>query len=156
MGYSTDFEGTLKLNKQLTLDDKTFLDKLANTRRMARNVDEKYGVEGEFYVDGTDDFGVGDDSVIDYNRPPKTQPELWLQWIPTEDGWGLEWDGNEKFYNYVEWLEYLIEKILEPRGYILNGEVEWYGEEREDAGKIIVKDNIITIQEAKTVYEERE
>jgi len=156
MGYSTSFDGILKFNKQLTTDDKTFLEKLASTRRMGRNVDEKYGVEGEFYVDDSGLDGQGEESnIIGYNTPPETQPGLWLQWIPTEDGWGLEWDGGEKFYAYVEWLEYLIEKILEPKGYILNGEVEWYGEDRDDAGKIVVKNNIITIQEAKTVYEER-
>ena len=152
MGYSTDFNGILKFDKELTVTDYNFLKKLSETRRMGRNVDEKYGVEGEFYVDG----GDNDASVINVNSPPKTQPGLWLQWTPTEDGWGLKWDGGEKFYNYVEWLEYLIEKVIEPRGYILNGEVEWYGEDRDDAGKITVKDNIITIQEAKTVYEERE
>lgn len=155
MGYTTDFSGTLKLNKQLTLDDKTFLEKLASTRRMARNVDPKYGVEGEFYVESTDDFGQGrDDNIIDYNVPPKTQPSLWLQWVPTEDGWGLEWDGGEKFYNYVEWLQYLIDKVLGPKGYILNGEIEWGGEDREDMGKIYVKNNIIKVYEARITYDE--
>lgn len=154
MGYTTDFHGALKLNKQLSEDDKTFLKKLASTRRMARNVDAKYGVEGEFYVDGEGMFGQDiEDNVIDHNRPPRTQPSLWLQWVPTEDGWGIEWDGNEKFYNYVEWLEYLIEKILAPRGYVLNGEVEWYGEDREDMGKISVKDNVVTTHSARISYE---
>ena len=31
MGYTTDFSGTLKLDKQLSLTDKTFLDKLDTT-----------------------------------------------------------------------------------------------------------------------------
>ena len=31
----------------------------------------------------------------------------------------------EKFYYYVEWLRYLIDNILAPRGYILNGDVEY-------------------------------
>ena len=155
MGYSTNLFGILKFNKQLTLDDKTFLEKLANTRRMGRNVDEKYGVEGEFYVDGTDDTYGESANIIDHNTPPKTQPGLWLQWIPTEDGWGLEWDGNEKFYDYVEWLQYLIDKVLGTKGYLLNGEIEWEGEDREDSGKIIVRDSVITIQDAKIVYEQR-
>lgn len=147
MGYSTDFEGKLKFNKQLSLDDHTFLTKLAGTRRMARNVDAKYGVEGEFYVDGKGDFGQnGEDNVIDGNRSPRTQPGLWLQWVPTEDGWYLEWDGGEKFYEYVEWLEYLITMVFEPKGYILNGEIEWRGEDFDDSGKIIVTDNIVTIE----------
>jgi hypothetical protein len=157
MGYSTDFSGKLKLNKQLSLDDKTFLEKLANTRRMARNVDPKYGVEGEFYVEGGGMMGQDrDDTIIDYNVPPKTQPGLWCQWVPTEDGWFLEWDGGEKFYNYVEWLEYLIEKVLKPRGYSLSGEIEWVGEDPDDRGMIRVKDNVVKTLEAKVVYEEED
>lgn len=137
MGYQTDFRGQLKFNKQLSLDDHTFLSKLAETRRMTRNVGPEYGVEGEFYVE---DNEIG---VINSNEPPKTQPGLWLQWVPTEDGMFLEWDGNEKFYNYVEWLEYLIDKVLEPKGYILNGEIEWRGEEWDDIGVINVEDNVV-------------
>lgn len=153
MGYSTDFTGQFKLDKQLTEDDHKFLDKLSQTRRMARNVDPEYGVEGEFYVNGDGLCGQNrEDNIIDYNRPPSTQPGLWCQWAPTEDGWFIEWDGGEKFYNYVEWLEYLIDRILAPRGYILNGTVDWQGEEREDIGRIIVKDNVITTQQGYIVY----
>lgn len=155
MGYTTDFYGRLKFNKQLSIDDKTFLEKLARTRRVARNVDPEYGVEGEFYVDAEGNFGqdFGSDNIIDYNRPPRTQPSLWLQWVPTEDGWYLEWDGSEKFYNYVEWLEYLIDRVLGPKGYILNGELEWEGEESGDLGKIIVTDNVVEVRRGKVIYE---
>ena len=145
MGYTTDLYGKLKFNKQLTVDDLNFLKKFADTRRMARNVGSEYGVEGEFYVEGGGDFGQErDETIIDYNRPPKTQPGLWCQWVPTEDGWHLEWDGNEKFYNYVEWLEYLIEKILAPKGYVLNGTIDWQGEDFNDRGTITVADNVVT------------
>lgn len=37
MGYTTDFEGTLKLNKKLDKETKLFLTKLAQTRRMKRD-----------------------------------------------------------------------------------------------------------------------
>lgn len=159
MGYTTDFYGTLELNRQLTVDEKNYLNKFSDTRRMARNIDEKYGVEGEFYIDGSGVLGQDrDDDVIDYNRPPKPQPGLWCQWVPTGGGRGIEWDGGEKFYNYVEWLEYLIDKVFpwilkegdEPL--VLNGEIEWYGEDREDVGKIVVKDNKVITQEGRVVY----
>lgn len=153
MGYSTDFQGKLKFNRQLTLDDYNFLRKLAGTRRMARNVGKEFGVEGEFYVDGTGVMGQGsDDNIIDHNKPPKTQPGLWLQWTPTEDGKYLEWDGVEKFYNYVDWLEYLIQRVfphLQKEGeepYVLNGSISWQGEDFEDRGIITVVNNKITTQ----------
>lgn len=155
MGYTTDFYGAFKLNKKLSKEDYAFLKKLSETRRMARNVGPEYGVEGEFYVEGSGEFGqYQDDNIIDYNTPPKTQPGLWCQWKPSEDGLFIEWDGGEKFYHYVEWLEYIIDKILEPRGYKLNGSVEWVGEDSfEDRGKIIVENNKVTVKEGKIVYE---
>lgn len=155
MGYTTDFEGHFKLNKQLSTDDLNFLKKFSDSRRMARNVDPKYGIEGEFFVDGNDAlFELQDANVIDYNRPPKTQPGLWCDWVPSDDGMFIEWNGGEKFYDYVEWLQYLINRILAPRGYVLNGSVKWYGEDRDDNGIINVKDNVVTTQRGVIIYEE--
>ncbi len=73
-------------------------------------------------------------------------PGYYCQWIPTKDGAAIEWDGNEKFYSYVEWLEYIIEHFLEPWQLTLNGEVVWQGEEIGDIGVIAVKDNMVTAQ----------
>jgi hypothetical protein len=73
MGCTTDFTGSFKFNK--TLDTKTLklLQGLSETRRMARKI-EGYGVEGEFYIEGGGYAGQDDDTtVIDHNRPPKTQ-----------------------------------------------------------------------------------
>jgi len=148
MGYTTDFNGRFYLDKPLDDDTFNLLRGLAKTRRMKRNVKD-YGIEGEFYFNPDDFENSGqteDKTIINYNSPPSTQPSLWLQWIPTEDKQHIEWDGGEKFYNYVEWLEYIIEKILKPRGYVLNGKVEWEGEDG-DNGVILVVDNKIKIRE---------
>lgn len=152
MGYSTNFSGKFHLNKPL--DDETFnlLVGLAKTRRMKRNIKD-YGVEGEFYFNPDDFKNSGqteDKTIIDYNIPPATQPSLWLEWIPTKDKQHIEWNGGEKFYDYIEWLEYIINKILKPKGYILNGRVEWDGEEEDDIGRIIVNDNNIKVIEGKS------
>lgn len=150
MGYSTYFDGQFVLNKKLDSETYQFLVKLSETRRMARNLPEEYGVEGEFYVDGGGWAGQdNENNVIHYNDPPKTQPGLWCKWCPTEDGLGIEWNGREKFYNYVEWLQYLIEKVLKPRGYILRGDVYWQGETCYDAGCISVENNIVTARQYK-------
>jgi hypothetical protein len=109
---------------------------------MGRNMDAAYGFEGEFFVEGGGFMGQDSDStVIDQNKPAITQPGLWCQWRPSNDRMGIEWDEGEKFYNYTEWLVYLIHKILAPNGYVLNGTVKWQGEETGDVGKIIVEDN---------------
>lgn len=146
MGYTTEFIGRFGLNKKLDDETFTFLTKLSATRRMKRDLGPEYGVEGEFYVDGGGDFGQAHEaSVVSFNEPPGTQPSLWCQWVPTEDRIGIEWNEAEKFYDYVEWLEYLIEKVLEPRGYVLNGDVEFQGEEVGDHGVISVNGNLVAV-----------
>lgn len=80
------------------------------------------------------------------------QPGLWCQWVLTADGTQLEWDGGEKFYNYVEWLQYLITNFFEPWGIKLNGQIEWFGEDRGDFGKIVVIDNKVEALKAKVSY----
>lgn len=154
MGYSTDFYGQFKLNKKL--DNKTyeFLTKLATTRRMKRRgLPSEYGTDGEFYVNGSGDFGQAEESnIVDYNTPPRTQPSLWCQWIPTEDRKGITWDGGEKFYEYVAWLQYIMNSVLIPRGYKLSGTVEFQGEDRDDRGLIVVKAGKITVKRARVSF----
>lgn len=150
MGYTTDFSGSFELNKELEPNMKMFLTKLNETRRMKRNVSDKFGIDGEFFVDSEGSFGQGSTSdIVDFNEPPSTQPGLWCQWTPTQDGMGIEWDGGEKFYYYTEWLVYLIAKVLEPNGYVLNGVVQWQGEDIGDVGEIFVEDNKVFTQEWK-------
>ena len=147
MGYTTDFSGRFQLDKPLQPKIKQFLQKLGETRRMKRNVEEAFGIEGEFFVFGTGDYGQGqDDNIVEFNQEPSTQPSLWCQWIPNEEGTAIEWDGNEKFYAYNDWIFYIINKILAPNGYTLNGVVTWQGEETGDVGKIVIVDNVITIR----------
>ncbi len=86
--------------------------------------------------------------VLDPNREPEDQPGLWCQWTPNEDGTAMRWDGGEKFYSYVEWLQYLVEHFLGPWGYRLNGSVRWQGEEHHDKGRIVVADNEISTRKA--------
>ena len=150
MGYTTDFSGKFDLNKELSPKMKQYLTLFNETRRMKRNTDEVFGVQGEFFVFGGGDFGqASEPNIIDFNEPPTTQPSLWNQWTPTQDGMGIEWDGGEKFYYYTEWLVYLINKILAPNGYILNGVVQWQGDENGDVGEIFVENNRVFIQEWK-------
>lgn len=150
MGYTTDFRGSFKINKPL--DDETFslINGLASTRRMKRKgLDDKYGVDGEFYYKSdSSDFGQEeDDTIEDYNMPPSTQPSLWLQWIVNDDKQTIEWDGNEKFYSYIDWIQYLIERILSPKGYLVNGEVRWVGEDTfDDRGVITIVNNDVMVK----------
>lgn len=67
------------------------------------------------------------------------RPASFCQWV--SDGRTLKWDGNEKFYLYVEWLEYIIDNVLKPGRYTLTGQLYAEGEEPGDLSKIVVKNN---------------
>jgi hypothetical protein len=50
---------------------------------------------------------------------------------------------DESRHGFRLWLKLVVEYYLAPRGYVLNGEVTWEGEDRDDSGTIFVKDNQI-------------
>jgi hypothetical protein len=182
MGYTTDFSGSLSLSRPTTEVEKNYLDKFSDTRRMKRDVEklhemfkgehgnpfaktreEIYGVDGEYFVGGLGSMGqTNDASVINQNFPPgqtnwvyddpNGQPGLWCQWVLTDDGTELQWDGGEKFYNYTEWLKYLINHFFEKWGIKLNGVIEWVGEDSSDRGIIVVKNNKVKVYEAQITY----
>lgn len=123
MGYQTDLFGEFRTSRPLTVKEKKTLEDFAEERH-GGNVDHD-----------------------------KDKPGFWCQWVPNEDGTAIQWDYNEKFYNYIEWIQYLVKHFFEPWGVKLNGEVEWEGEESGDLGKIIVTDNVVEVKEGRVVYE---
>jgi len=144
MGYTTEFSGQLAITPPLPTVLVAYINNMANTRRMKRNLPPLYGIEGEFFVMGKGVMGQDNDpTVIDGNHPPFTQPGLWLQWIISDDGTRLEWDEGEKFYAYVEWLAYLYKEILLPLGHTLSGHIKWRGEDFDDMGNVDVDGPII-------------
>ena len=166
----TFFSGQFKCDPPLTPAHVAYLERFRGSRRMKRDsilvethledplrlaVDLPAGTEGEYFVGDGNDFGQHKDvSVVDFNSPPGNQPSLWCQWIPTGDGTAIEWDGDEKFYSYVEWLEYIINNFIVPWGYVLNGEVSWSGEETDDCGVIYCKDNKVNAVEKISLRQE--
>jgi hypothetical protein len=202
MGYSTDFTGHLDITPALTKRQADYINLLASTRRMKRDIKVLwsmykgkhgnpfateqtpiaiYGTEGEFFA--MDDGNSGqnghgtDKSIIDYNTPPghmlsqglanfnkvwnankarvhglTATPGLWCGWTIEADGEKLCWDGGEKFYDYVDWLRFLIDRFFEPWGVKLNGEIEWAGEDSDDKGKIRVKNNVVKAVKAQITY----
>lgn len=163
MGYTTDFFGSLEFNKPVAPWLAEYINKFSGTRRMKRDPEKikelfpdygkmcfngELGEEGEYFIGGVGLLGQGwDASVTNGNDPAKTQPGLWCQWVVNEKKNCLEWDGGEKFYNYEEWLDYLIDNFFEPLGYALNGDIEWQGEDYDDFGTIHVENNMIYMKE---------
>jgi hypothetical protein len=159
MGYTTSFRGKAEINPPLTAAQILYLRKFCNTRRMKRDpvlalqlpdplgkaLNMPIGDEAGYFVGGTGHSGQDRDlSVLDFNQPPVGQPGLWCSWDVTDDGRYLQWSGAEKFYDYVEWLRYLVEHFFSAWGCVLNGEIEWRGEHREDTGVIKVQCNVVS------------
>lgn len=161
MGYTTDFMGSISVEPPLNESEISFLQDLSQTRRMGR-------VKGPLYVGGETAAGGGySKDIHDYNEPPEDQPSLWLQWVPTEDGTAIEWDGNEKFYYSEEWMTYIIDNLFasSARDYVsrhhtgdkrlndftfnhvFNGSIIAQGEDPSDRWKLIVTDNTVTSKE---------
>ena len=155
MGYTTKFWGSLSVSN-LTEEQRTYINNFAETRRMHRDCNRlmemyngKYGhptpesntPEGIYGKDGEFFAGIDDSCYIDYNDS-KSQPGLWCQWVINENN-ELGWDGVEKFYNYVEWLEFLIDNFFSKWGCVLNGKIKYRGRDYSDRGYIEVIDNNI-------------
>lgn len=161
MGYSTDFEGQFNITPTLKPEHQTYLEMFAETRRMRRDAGlaEKLndpvriaaglpiGHEGSYFVGGLGFTRQDKDaSIVEYNYPPREQPGLWCKWVPTEECDAIVWNGGEKFYDYVEWMQYLLDHFLKLWGYKVNGEVCWVGEDNEDIGRIVISDNFLMKQ----------
>lgn len=116
MGYTTRFEGELKLNRPLTVREFRDIQDMNDDPKMCEH----------------------------YTGTPDTIPEAYMQWIPNKYGEAIVWDGGEKFYNYIHWLRWLIKHYLKPRDLVLNGELTWRGEEMDDIGTLTVVDNKVT------------
>lgn len=87
--------------------------------------------------------------LLEFNDDPDTielpHPDSYMQWVPTESLDGIMWDGNEKFYNYTEWMNWLV-LWLGNRGIEAAGELLWRGEETGDVGVLSVAGDRVTAE----------
>lgn len=185
LDYINRFSDTRRMKRDVNKLMELYKGKYGHPNPTDKTPEGIYGKEGEYFARDDGNSGQTEDpSILDYNVAPgqmeydstsdfnarwkenerrtkegECQPGLWCQWVVREVDDGkqiLEWDGGEKFYNYVEWLKYLINHFFEKWGVKLNGEIQWSGEETGDIGKIIVTDNVVKVQVAKITFEDSE
>ncbi len=137
--------GELILNKPLDIVTFKFLQQLSNTPRLALNVDAKYGVEGEFYTVPALHYTPSANS-------PRTQPDLRCNWKPSVDGKFIRWNGHEDFEHPVEWIEWIISKVLSPRGYIVNGHINYKYDDSVRVYQLSVVNNVVNGKRLITDY----
>jgi len=127
MGYDTFFVGSFDLDKKL--DDET-LEMVGKLNEYSESFDNE---DSDSFINSNPQF----------EKPRVDFTHSYCQWIPTEDAMSITYDGQEKFYDYIVWLEYLIQ-VLDSRGYKLNGDVRFGGEDCwNDHGYIKVRDNVV-------------
>ncbi len=158
MGYDTQFSGELTITPALSDEQIEYLNLFHSTRRMFRDVHIlKATYQGKHGILGTSDYGPEgcyfakddwymwqnpDGSVPDNNRST-TGLSLWCPWYVNKQ-WELECEPGSA-YEFQEWLAFMIAHFFTPWGRYLNGKVRWRGEEFDDMGTILVKDNNIII-----------
>src|SRR5262245_48577210 len=163
MGYTTEFTGSVTVVPPLNEHEVAYLRRFAESRRMLRG-------NGPYYT-GTGYAGQDQEpDIIEYGEPAEGQPGLWCQWTPTDDGAGIEWDGEEKFYSAEHWMPYLIDTFLRQGAqlqheladrvagryyapefehftfdHVVNGTIDAEGEEEDDVWRLVVTDNEVEV-----------
>jgi len=164
MGYNTDFSGEFELDPPLSKEHAVYLLKFNDKRHddeKESSIDPKPpGAWCQWIPEASNKIVWCPECMkrsshsytsprIEDGRCPKCTyqaPELIYDYIV--------WDEGEKFYGYVEWLEYLIEHFLKPWGHQLSGAVEWQGEDGQDRGVIHARNNRIQVIHDHFVREE--
>lgn len=139
-GDVTVFDGYFQIDRPLDEDTVDIIDGLAGGLCLARNVEKLakalrmgvqeckrlYGQEGQYYL-GEDETSVlpARPRRFENNDFTGQPPYSCLRWeYHTEDN-TIRADDIEKFYCYQEWITLLVEEVLAPRGYIVNGTVRY-------------------------------
>ena len=78
---------------------------------------------------------------------PTPWPDGYCQWELTRDLGGIRWDQGEKFYNYVEWLQAILDNILKPAGVGLALEVRYQGDDVGDSGILRIDNGVVVKEE---------
>lgn len=171
MGYHTDFTGEFEAEPAFTPEQVEYLEAFNHSRKLTWDEDEAakmddplreavglpVGPDGAFIVAEHDNhYGQMAHKRPAYRGDGNAHtPGYWCQWVARNDGQTLEWDGGEKFYQYEQWLAFVIEHFCKPWGVTLNGTVHWYGEDRTDIGVLEVIDNDVFIHFGSVEFTER-
>lgn len=118
MGYTTWFTGRFELSRPLTDEERR-------------------------------DYGIMVDMLSRHAATGLAgSPSGYLQWRISSDGCGVEWDQEEKFYDYINWLSWIVMMWFSPRGIALSGTVWYRGESADNIGRITVSHHGITTESA--------
>lgn len=111
MGYSTDFTGALKFTRPMTPTELAYVETLMG-------------------FDLPEDFNG---YIFPHGKPHYVQLEV------SKDKTGIKWDGNEKFYDAVEAVNFVIDNARRQiADFGLSGQMEAQGEEIGDHWFLVI------------------
>ncbi len=157
MGYTTYFNGAVEISPPLSEEEVSFINKFGEKRH-------EHFSGSLYYVDGMG-MTLGDKVTVEGQYHHPEVPGLYCQWVVSEDGKSIEWDGEEKFYEADAWMEFIIEHLIgtKPKaqagipfltGHTCNGDIYAEGEESEDHWMIKVRNNKVEVKQGHVVYDE--
>jgi hypothetical protein len=161
MGYDTYFHGEISISPPLLPEHEAYLKAFLqrdhwslDTNLIASEEDSLrsavglgLGISGEFYT--------GDDSVYETHArlpgTPITQPSARTDWrVFSPDHLGMR--ESTRTEGYVLWLKYLMQNFFIPWGYVLDGMIEWDGDDPGDKGMIHVNQNKAEVEVAELTW----
>ncbi len=108
MGYTTQFDGSLKFNREMTEPELAFIKSM-------------FWLEGDYSAPW----------IHPHGKPHYIQLEL------TKDNDGIQWDGSEKFYDAVEAVNFIIDNAKRQiTDFALSGQLLAQGEEVGDIWRL--------------------
>jgi hypothetical protein len=143
MGYTMIWHGKLAINPPLPQAVTQYLTRFFERRHVLMS--PKHQEHGAFEVDylPPDEEDKAALDIVDWNRPPPSQPFIWCDWEIDALGSSLT-IRRPRNYRSIEWLEYIIWKFISPYHSVVSGTMTWRGEEVGDEGCLYVDGNIIT------------
>lgn len=153
MGYTTEFDG------QITVDPPLNAAEVAYLRAFAATWHDRS--DDPYYIDTASPEDRAPARLVNASASPaSTQPGEHCAWTATDDGTGIEWNGDEKFYSATEWMQYLIDHFLsgtagtfatDPRStgftfdHRCHGHIRAQGESFDDRWALAVTDNRVEV-----------
>jgi len=69
----------------------------------------------------------------------------YMQWVPSESLDAIVYDGNEKFYDYDKWMQWVLDRLTN-MDITAHGSIVWSGESAGDVGVLKVQGNVLTVK----------
>jgi hypothetical protein len=120
MGYDVDYNGEVEVTPALAENDAVILRAVVNREQ----TDETRPIFAAIAASAEPDL-PGHEGLLEVSEDRSR--------ILPEDG--------ESRHGVRMWLRLLLEHFLVPRGYVLNGEIWWEGQDPDDRGCIFIKDD---------------